>query len=120
MVGSEGLEPPKLLEYDRQMKRLLQVGTFLFLLATFLAPLTECFDRWDPPGISNDTEFAVFALMFALCLVLVVSKLIAAFALLVDLVSQYFIQRSGELRPIGAKHGLDIFIPPLLSAPLRI
>jgi hypothetical protein len=102
------------------MRRLLQVGTFLFLLATFLAPLTECFDRWDPPGISNDMEFAVFALIFALCLVLVVSKLISALALLIDLVSQYFIQNSNGLGPIGAKHGLDIFIPPLLSAPLRI
>jgi hypothetical protein len=102
------------------MRRLLQFGTLLFLMATFLAPLAECFDRWDPPGISNDTEFAVFALMFVLCLVLVVSKLIATIALLVDLVSRYFIQRSGETRPIGAKHGLDIFIPPLLSSPLRI
>ena len=48
------------------MRRLLQFGTLFFVLVTFLAPLAECFDRWDAPGIGNDTEFAVFFLIFAL------------------------------------------------------
>jgi hypothetical protein len=69
------------------MRRLLQFGILFFVLVTFLAPLAECFDRWDAPGIGNDTEFAVFFLIFALCLVLLVSKLVSALALLVNLIS---------------------------------
>lgn len=68
------------------MRRLLLFGTFFFVLVTFFAPLAECFDRWDPPGVSNDTEFAVFALIFILCLVLLVSKPIFTLASLVSLV----------------------------------
>jgi hypothetical protein len=102
------------------VRRLLQIGTFVFLLVTFLAPLSECFDRWDLPGISNDTEFAVFALVFALCLVLVVCVLLAARALLGKLVLGCVVQYSPDERlPIGATLLLGIFIPPRLL-PLRI
>lgn len=114
-IGSEGH-----LEYDRHMRRLLQFGTLLFLLVTFLAPLTECFDRWDVPGISNDTEFAVFAFIFALCLVLVVCVLISARSLLVDLVLEPVVQQSSdEWLPVGARLLVSIFIPPRLLS-LRI
>lgn len=115
MIGSEGH-----LEYDRHMRRLLQFGTFLFLLVTFLAPLTECFDRWDVPGISNDTEFAVFAFLFALCLVLVLCVLISARSLVVDLVLERMVQQpSDEWLPVGARLLVSIFIPPRLLS-LRI
>ena len=62
------------------MKRLLQIGTVMMLLAS-LAPLLELFDRWDRPGLSNDTEYAVFAIVLIICLVLLVCKLITADAL---------------------------------------
>src|SRR5882757_8634951 len=102
------------------MRRLLQFGTVLFLLATFLAPLTECFDRWDLPGISNDMEFAVFALVFALCLVLVVCLLIAARSLLGNFVLGCVVQLPlAERLPIGERLLVSIFIPPRLL-PLRI
>jgi hypothetical protein len=97
------------------MMRLLQFGTFLFLLVTFLAPLTKCFDHWDVPGISNDTEFAVFAFIFALCLVLVVYVLISARSFLVDLVLERVVQQpSDEWLPVGAKLLVSIFVPPRL------
>jgi hypothetical protein len=109
-----------LLEYHRRVRRLLQIGTFVFLLVTFLAPLSECFDRWDRPGISNDTEFAVFALVFAFCLVLVVSVLLSARSLLGKLVLGCVAQYSSDERlPIGEKLLFGIFIPPRLL-PLRI
>jgi hypothetical protein len=102
------------------MKRLLQVGTWLFLLVMFLSPLAECFDRWDAPGISSDTEFAVFALVFALCLVLVVCLLVAARSLLHNSVLERRAQQpSDEGFPIGAQLLLGIFIPPRLLS-LRI
>lgn len=90
------------------------------MLTTFLAPLAECFDRWDLPGIGNDTEFAVCALIVSLCLVLLVSKLIAAFALLVSLVSIRFLRKSSQLNTIATFSILEIFIPPRSAPPLRI
>jgi hypothetical protein len=102
------------------MRRLLQLGTFFFVLVAFFAPLAECFDRWDPPGISNDTEIAVFALVFMLCLVLLVSKLICALALLVNLISFSHLQPSDRSRASAAARALQIFVAPLNSPPLRI
>jgi hypothetical protein len=102
------------------MRRLLQIGTFLFLLVILLAPLAECFDRWDAPGISNDTEFSVFALVLALCLVVAVCLPIAARSLLRNLVLERVAQElTDERLPIGAKLQVSIFIPPRLL-PLRI
>jgi hypothetical protein len=102
------------------MRRLLQFGTLFFVLVTLLAPLAECFDRWDAPGIGNDTEFAVFFLIFALCLVLLVSKLVSALALLVHLISLPHFQLSDESWAIEANSPLGIFVPPLSFPPLRI
>jgi hypothetical protein len=102
------------------MRRLLQLGTFFFVLAALFAPLAECFDRWDRPGLSNDTEFAVFALICMLCLVLLVSKLISALALQVALVSLPRLQPSGQSRAVAANRSLGIFVPLLNSPPLRI
>jgi Na+/phosphate symporter len=101
------------------MRRLLQFGTFLFVLIAFLAPLAECLDRWDPPGLNNDTEFAVFALIFVLCLVLLVSKLISALAQSIHLIVSP--HRQAPKRWISSR--FDAFleiVPPLSSPPLRI
>jgi hypothetical protein len=102
------------------MRRLLQIGTFLFLLVIFEAPIAECFDRWDTPGLSNDTEFGVFALVLGLCLVLVVCWFIAARSLIRNLVLERVVQEpSGEWLLNGAKLLVSIFVPPRLL-PLRI
>lgn len=39
-------------------------------MVTFLMPLLESFDRWDKPGLSNDTEFPVFLTVLFVALVL--------------------------------------------------
>ena len=90
------------------------------MLATFLAPLAECFDRWDLPGIGNDTEFAVCALIVSLCLVLLVSELVAARALVVNLLSLPCVRQAAQVRAIATFRILKIFIPPRSAATLRI
>lgn len=101
------------------MRRLLQFGTFLFILTALLAPLAECFDRWDAPGLTDDTEFTLFALVFVLCLVLLISKLISVFAQLIHLVALPLDKRSERLTPSRSEAFFGI-IPSLSSPPLRI
>jgi hypothetical protein len=101
------------------MRRILQFGTFLFVLITWLAPLAECLDRWDPPGLNNDTEFAVFALIFLLGLVLLVSKLVSASAQLIHLLVSPLRQEPERWIPSRFAAIVEI-VPPLSSPPLRI
>ena len=89
------------------MRRLLQLGTFFFVLTTILVPIAEFFDRWDAPGISNDTEFALFALVLVFCLVLIVSRLVAAVGLLKHLVTTALVRKPDrylvEAVPVSAR-----------------
>ncbi len=62
------------------MRRIFQLGTLLLLLSVFLAPVLEVFDRWDAPGLGNDTEMGVFCLVLLLCLLLAVLRLVRSFA----------------------------------------
>jgi len=91
----------------------------MLLLAAFLTPLVEFFDRWDAPGPSNDTEMAVFGLIFALCLVLIVCKLTAALATLISLVLVPGLGQSRGSARREAKLFLSSIIPQI-SPPLRI
>ena len=59
------------------MRRLLQLSTLILILTVIVAPISEALDRWDPPGLSHDTEFAVFAFVLCIALVLLVSQLVA-------------------------------------------
>ena len=102
------------------MKRLVQLGALLIVLATFLVPLSEYCDRWDAPGISNDTEFAVFALIVTLCLVLLVSKLTSALAAPFGLTSVLHLQPSDPPRTASVGRAPELFVPPLSPPPLRI
>lgn len=100
------------------MRRLLQFGTFLLLITALLTPVVEFFDRWDPPGPSNDTEMAVFALCFALCLVLLVCRLIADRGKLVTLIAVARCERVRRLiEPVGLPARK---VPSQGSPPLRI
>lgn len=62
------------------MRRLLQFGTITSILVAFLTPLSEYFDRWDAPGLGNDTEIGLFCLVLFICLVLLVCTVLASLA----------------------------------------
>ncbi len=106
--------------YTCTVRRLFQFGALMLLLATFLAPLIEFFDRWDPPGPSNDTEMAVFGLILVLCLVLLVSKLTASSAARIALGSVFRPRLSRGLRVPLSPVFASVFVPPLSPPPLRI
>jgi hypothetical protein len=101
------------------MKRLLQLGTFLLILATLLTPIIEFFDQWDPPGPEDDTEMAVFGFIFVMCLVLLVCKLTASIASVISLVVVAAL-RQNEGSPLQAICYFTAVVPPQISPPLRI
>jgi hypothetical protein len=102
-----------------RMRRLLQIGTLLMLIASFV-PLLEWFDRWDAPGLSNDTEYAVFALVLMICLVLLVGKLISSRALALPLVMASTVWRPDRAEGMASEPAGLFAVPPLLLLPLRI
>lgn len=83
-------------------------------------PLLELFDRWDAPGFSNDTEFRVYALLFAICLVILLCRLISSGALKFSFVILRAFLRDEPMRPVEAGYTFIFSIPPLLVLPLRI
>lgn len=102
--------------------RLLQLGTFLLLAATLLVPLFESFDRWDSPGLGNDTEFHLFAIVLFLALVLLLCRLIVRSALVFRL-ARVAAALIAALESASHLHADPGFIPPQSSppiAPLRI
>jgi hypothetical protein len=101
------------------MRRLIQIGTLLMLIASFV-PLLEWFDRWDAPGLSNDTEYAVFALVLMICLVLLVGRLISSRALALRLVMSSMVWRPDRADGIPNEPVGLFAVPPLLLLPLRI
>jgi len=89
------------------------------MVATFLAPVAECFDRWDAAGLGNDTEFALFLFVFLICLVLVVAMLVALGTL-----KRQVVWRLVPLRVASLIETLVRVtpppVPPHSSPPLRI
>lgn len=59
------------------MKPLLRIVTIVMITMTLVMPLLECFDRWDGPGLGNDTEFPIFLITLFISVVLLAA---AAFA----------------------------------------
>jgi hypothetical protein len=102
------------------VRRLLQLGTCLLVLVALVTPICECFDRWDAPGLSNDAEFAVFCLILTLCLVLLVSRLIAALALLLGQFSVRHLQKPDGVAALDLSSALELIVPPRNATPLRI
>jgi hypothetical protein len=105
--------------YDEFVRRLLQLGFFLLVTATFLPPLAELFDRWDAPGLDNDTEFALFAIVFTICLVLLVCKLNSSLERMAYLVGLPYSPPQNEAPAISFGIYSDAVIPHT-SPPLRI
>ncbi len=105
--------------YTDPVRRLLQLGFLLLMVVTFVAPVAECFDQWDAPGLGNDTEFALFRFVFFMCLVLVVAMLVALKAL-----KMQFASRLVPLRVVFLIESLVWVmpspVPPHSSPPLRI
>jgi hypothetical protein len=99
---------------------MLQFATVMMLLACVIAPLAEFFDQWDTEGLSNDTEFGMVALVFVLCLVLLVSKLVSSLALRLDLCSVDLVHTQNRRRQSEFEYRFIFVVPPLFSLPLRI
>lgn len=102
------------------MRRLLQISTLLLIVTVVAAPISEAMDRWDPPGLGHDTEFALVAFVVCLALVLLVSRLLALRGAVLTLVPALFVPCCGE-------HSLSLpfagfVVPPVAtsSPPLRI
>ena len=101
------------------MKRLLKIVTIFFVVVTILMSLLECFDRWDKPGLSNDTEFPVFLIVLFVALVLLA---------LVAMARRFFDRQNDVLwSPILYEFFWDLFSPlkelvvePFVIPPLRI
>ena len=107
------------LRYNRPMRRLLQLGTLLLLAAAILVPISESCDRWDAPGLANDTEFHLFAIVLFLALVLLLCRHLAASPhpwQMVVLVSLAFPFRRREHRQTELTQAI-FFVPPLASPP---
>jgi hypothetical protein len=101
------------------MKRLLQFGTMILLVSVFV-PCIELFDRWDAPGLSNDTEYGVFEFIVILCLVLLVGRLSASGALGFDFTSVRLLLPGDQARSIEAGFTSIFAVPLLFVLPLRI
>lgn len=101
------------------MNRLLQFSAIVLLFGAFV-PLLEFFDRWDSPGLSNDTEFAVFSLILVFCLVVLVCELVSSFAMRITIAISPISRRDIKEKRHDSDHTIVFYIPPLIALPLRI
>ncbi|HEX5284167.1 MAG TPA: hypothetical protein VFW30_08605 [Bryocella sp.] len=101
------------------MRRLLRFVTIFMVTMTVLMPLLECFDRWDGPGLGNDTELPFFLVTLFITLVILVAAAIA----------RRLMDRQNAQTEIGIVYEFvqsecgcwsDIVISPFVSPPLRI
>ncbi len=74
---ADGGSGPKLSILE-PVRRILQLGALILVLTTFLTPVSEAFDRWDAPGMVNDVEMPLFAMVLTLALVLIVASLVSS------------------------------------------
>ena len=102
------------------MRRILQFSTFILILTVLLAPISEAFDRWDPPGLGHDTEFAVVAFVFCIVLVLLVSKLVAMRSQIILLLSLPGTLAPDEQAPPSITLFRITYLSAGLSPPLQI
>jgi hypothetical protein len=101
------------------MKRLLRFATILMVTVTLLMPLLEYFDRWDRPGLGNDTELPVFLITLFITLVILVAVAIAR---------RMFARQNAQTETnivyefVQSKFcsWTDVEVSPFFSPPLRI
>jgi hypothetical protein len=101
------------------MKRLLRFVTIMMVTVTVLMPLLECFDRWDRPGLGNDTELPIFLITLFITLVILAAVAIAR-RLMDRQNAQTEIDIVYEFVRSESHSWTDIVISPFVSPPLRI
>ncbi|HUZ04651.1 MAG TPA: hypothetical protein VMU62_04790 [Acidobacteriaceae bacterium] len=102
------------------MRRILQLSTLVLILTVLITPISEAFDRWDPPGLGHDTEFAIFAFVFSLVLVLLVSQLTAMLRQIFLLLPFVNSSSSSNEPFLPTIFFLTRYASPATSPPLRI
>lgn len=101
------------------MKRLFKLVTIFLVAMTILMPVLECFDRWDRPGLSNDTELPLFLIVLFVSFVLMAVAAIAARAMERQS-EQTTTEIVYEFVRTQFSSWTDVIVPPVLSPPLRI
>ena len=101
------------------MARLLRFVTLAMIAMTILMPVLECFDRWDGPGVSNDTELPLFLITLFLSLVLILAAVIARRAIS-DQNTRSETQIIYEPLRSLLRSWTDLPVSPAVSPPLRI
>ncbi len=101
------------------MKRLLRLVTIIMVTVTVLMPLLECFDRWDGPGLGNDTELPVFLITLFITLVILVAAAMAR-RLMDRQNAQIESDLVYEFVRCESCSWTDIAVQPFVSPPLRI
>jgi hypothetical protein len=102
------------------MRRLLQLSTLLLMVTVVAAPISEAMDRWDPPGLGHDTEFALVALVICLALVMLVSRMLAVLGQAISLVAALMAPAFDD-RPGPSWSGQrGVLASAAFSPPLRI
>lgn len=91
----------------------------MMLIGAFI-PFLELFDCWDAPGLSNDTEFPVYAFILVLCLVVLLCNLISSAALKLSFLFCRVYVRDDREKLIGDGQRFLFVVPPLSAIPLRI
>lgn len=82
-------------------------------------PVLECFDRWDGPGLTNDTEFPIFLVVLFVSFVLLAVAAMAARS--IEQQSDESVEPIVyELQRAPCCSWKDIIVPPMPSPPLRI
>jgi hypothetical protein len=104
----------------KEMRRLLQLSTLVLLVTLVAAPISEAMDRWDPPGLGHDTEFALVAFVVCLALVLLVSRLLALRGMALTLVAALFRACSSQVCLYVPLAGFRLSPSASSSPPLRI
>ena len=103
------------------MKRPLRVVTIIMVTMTLLMPLLECFDRWDRPGLGNDTELPVFLFTLFITLVILAAAAIAS-RVMARQNAQTETEIAYEFVRSEFRFWADILVSPFtaISPPLRI
>ena len=100
------------------MKRLFKLVTIFLVAMTILMPVLECFDRWDRPGLGNDTELPLFLIMLFVSFVLMAVAAIAARAMERQS-EQTTTEIIYEFVRVRVTSWTDVIVPAVLSPPLR-
>jgi hypothetical protein len=101
------------------MKRLLRIVTIIMVGVTVLMPVLECFDRWDRPGLGNDTELPFFLIALFITLVILVAAAVAR-RMMGRQTAQTETAIVYEFIRSEFRSWTDIAVSPFISPPLRI